>query len=439
MQIQSRKDASVVTQAENELMTMVDAQAPMGRLMRANYWLPFALSSHLVAGDAPFPVRLLGENYIAFRVEDGRIGFLDELCPHRRASLLLGRREGNAVRCIYHGWKIDVSGKVLECPTQTVRADQFAARVPVPHFPVRESGGLAWVWLGGGEAPPFPDLPFADGNAPYRWMTASRMGCNWLQGLEGTIDSAHVGFLHQTWHRVTAEMVGHANLALALDHPPSYETEFTAYGMRAAALRRTADGRTYVRVTEHLMPLVTVVSVGRSQPRDGAAFVISPVDDTNHLLFFGAFADTPLPAPEDQPGFIAPGVSPDPHDLAGLRGDRSDRWGQDRELLATGHFTGFGRNLLEEDAAVQTSMGPIVDRTKEHLSSGDLAVAQLRRMLLHALDANDRATPPPGSAKGTEAVKLPNAVEAILDDGARWQDLTVTLDSVQAAKGHRDS
>jgi phenylpropionate dioxygenase-like ring-hydroxylating dioxygenase large terminal subunit len=405
-------------------MTRVEGAAPMGRLMRANYWLPFALSSHLVAGDGPLLVRLLGENYIAFRVEDGRVGFFDEQCPHRRASLLLGRIEGDGVRCIYHGWKIDVSGRVLECPTQTVRAEQFAARVPVRHFPVHESGGLAWVWLGGGSAPPFPDLPFADENAPFRWMTVSRMACNWLQGLEGTIDSAHVGFLHQTWHRVTADMTQHANLALALDRPPSYETEFTAYGMRAAALRRTIDGRTYVRVTEHLMPLVTVVSVGRSQPRDGAVFVISPVDDTHHLLFFGAFADTPLPAPEDQPGFVAPGVIPDIHDYAGLQGDRTNRWGQDRDLLASGHFTGFGRNLLEEDAAVQTSMGPIVDRTQEHLSSGDVAVAQLRRMLLEALDSSTGVTPPPGSALGRETVRLPNACEAVLDEDCRWQDLT---------------
>ncbi len=414
----------MVTHLENERMTRVEGGAPMGRLMRANYWLPFALSSHLVSGDGPLPIRLLGENYIAFRAEDGRVGFFDEHCPHRRASLLLGRIEGDGVRCIYHGWKIDVSGRVLECPTQTVRAEQFAARVPVRHSPVHESGGLAWVWLGEGNAPPFPDLPFAEENAPYRWMTVSRMVCNWLQGLEGTIDSAHVGFLHQTWHRVTAEMTQHANLALALDQPPSYETEFTAYGMRAAALRRTIDGRTYVRVTEHLMPLVTVVSVGRSQPRDGAVFVISPVDDTHHLLFFGAFADTPLPAPEDQPGFVAPGVIPDIHDFAGLRGDRTNRWGQDRELLASGHFTGFGRNLLEEDAAVQTSMGPIVDRTQEHLSSGDLAVAQLRRMLLEALDSSNGVTPPPGSALGRETVRLPNGSEAVLDEDRRWQDLT---------------
>jgi nitrite reductase/ring-hydroxylating ferredoxin subunit len=416
----------MVTSAENELLTRVEGEAPMGHLMRANYWFPFAISSHLLAGASPLAVRLLGENYAAFRAEDGRVGFFDELCPHRRASLLLGRLEGNGVRCIYHGWKLDVSGCVVEAPTQTVRAERFAASIKVVHFPVHEAGGLAWVWLGDGDPPSFPDLPFSDSRVPHRWWTVSRMPSNWLQGLEGTIDSAHVGVLHQTWHRVTAEMAKHANLAMALDQAPTYETELTSYGMRAAALRARADGHTYARVTEHLMPFVTVTTVGRAKPRDGAVFVISPVDDTNHLLFFGAFADTPLETPEAQPGFVAPGELPDPSDFAGSSGDRLNAWGQDRRLLDDGHFTGFARNLLEEDAAVQTSMGPIVDRTEEHLSSGDLAVAQLRRMLLQAVEDRRNQSLPPGSARSETSVQMPNALEGVLDDGERWQDLLLS-------------
>jgi nitrite reductase/ring-hydroxylating ferredoxin subunit len=417
----------MVTQLENDRMTLVEGEAPMGRLMRENYWVPFALSAHLDYRLGPTPVRLFGQNYVAFRSEDGRVGFMDERCPHRRASLLLAHNEGNGIRCIYHGWKIDVSGCVAEAPTQVVRPERFAANVDVSHFPVHESGGIAWAWMGGGEPPPFPDLPFAVSNTTYSWMTVSQMGCNWLQGLEGSIDSAHVGMLHQTWHRVTADMPDHANLGLALDAPPKYQTETTSYGLQAAALRATVDGKTYVRVTEHLMPFVTVVSVGRSKPRDGAVFVISPVDDTHHLLFFGAYGDTPMPPPEDQPGFVAPGVVPDPHNYAGSRGDRSNRWGQDRTLLEAGHFTGFGRNLLEEDAAVQTSMGPIVDRTKENLSSSDAAVAHLRRMLLEALTAAEAGELPPGSSRTAGVVRLPNAAEGLVDDEDCWAELTTSL------------
>ena len=125
----------MVTRAENDLMTRVEGDAPLGRLMREHYWIPFALSENLVAGDAPTPVRLFGENYVAFRAPDGRIGFFDELCPHRRASLLLARTEDDGLRCIYHGWKLDVSGCVVEAPTQRPRHDQFCAAVQVDPLP----------------------------------------------------------------------------------------------------------------------------------------------------------------------------------------------------------------------------------------------------------------------------------------------------------------
>jgi len=415
----------MITRAENELLTRIDGDAPMGRLMQQHYWIPFALSSQLVHGEAPTSVRLFGESYIAFRAQDGRIGFLDELCPHRRASLALGRIEGNGVRCIYHGWKIDVSGCVAEAPTQLVRPEQFAARVRVSHFPVHEAGGLAWVWLGGADAPAFPELPFVGEDVCAFWCV-SRVPCNWLQGVEGTIDSAHVGVLHQTWLRQTAKVEGYGNIHLALDQPPRYETELAPHGMRAAALRRTSDGRTYVRVTEYFMPLVTVVPVGRGRPRDGSMFVFSPVDDTHHLLFYGYFADMPVKPPQELGG-AAPDFVPDPHDFAGLRGDRDSRWCQDRELMKAGHFTGFGRTLLEEDVVVQTSMGPILDRTKENLSSSDVAVAQARRMLLDALRAAGAGRPPPGSARAPEAVRMPNALEALLEGDARWENVAQGL------------
>jgi phthalate 4,5-dioxygenase len=414
----------VVTAAENELLSHVEGDAPMGRLMREHYWLPFALSAHLLAGDAPLPVRLLGENYVAFRAEDGRVGFLDELCPHRRASLALGRPEGNGVRCIYHGWKIDVSGCVVEAPTQVTRAEAFAASVRVVHFPVHESGGLAWVWLGGGDAPGFPHLPFAGEHEANSYWCVSRVPCNWLQGIEGTIDSAHANWLHRTWLRISAEDAEHANLTIALDLPPVYETETTPYGMRAAALRRMDDGRTYARINEYLVPLVSVTPVGRSHPQDGSMFVLSPVDDTHHLLFYGYFSDTPTRPPEEL-GAMSPDYVPDPRDFTGLQGDRSSRWGQDRDLMAAGHFTGFGRSLLEEDAAVQTSMGPLVDRTKEHLASSDVAVAHARRVLLDALRAERAGELPPGSARMPGGVRMPNAVEAIIESGGRWEDVVL--------------
>src|SRR5262249_6233025 len=149
--------------------------------------------------------------------------------------------------------------------------------------------------------------------------------------------------------------------------------------------------------------------------------VISPVDDTHHVLFFGYFSDAPKEPVADLRGMTAPDFVPDPFDYAGLRGDRSNRWGQDRALMKAGHFTGFARNLLEEDAAVQTSMGPILDRSQENLTSGDVAVAHARRMLLDAVTAFAAGRRPPGSALAPEAVRVPNALEVVVEAGARWE------------------
>lgn len=362
----------MTTLLENDLLTRVEGDAPMGRMMRAHSWIPFAQSDHLRHGDAPFPVRLFGEQYAASRYEDGGIGFVDELGSQR--------------------------------------------------YPVTESGGLAWVWLGEGPSPSLPEFPFADPQL-YRFWCTCRVPCNWLQGLEGSVDSVHAGVLHQTWIAEAAKLAGHSNLGFTLDRPPTYETEATSYGLRAAALRHTTDGRTYVRVTEHLLPLVTVVPVGGNMPRSGTAFAICPVDDTHHVLFFGNFGETPDRAETlDRCAMQDPRFVPDPLDYTGLRGDRSDAWGQDRALMANGHYTGFGRSLLEEDAVIQTSMGPIVDRTKEHLSSSDVAVAHLRRMLLEALTDFEAGRPPVGSARGAQPVVLPNASEALISEGGRWQE-----------------
>jgi phenylpropionate dioxygenase-like ring-hydroxylating dioxygenase large terminal subunit len=413
----------MVTFAENELMTRVEGDAPMGSLIRENYWIPFAMADHLAAGDAPLPVRLLGENYVAFRDVDGRIGFLDERCPHRRASLVLARSEGDGIRCIYHGWKIDAAGSVVDCPSQTIRPQQFAARVPVKHFPVIENGGLAWVWLGGGDAPAVPALPFSDMGL-YRTWCVSRIACNWLQGVEGSIDSMHAGVLHQTWIAEAAKLAEHSNLnAVRYDVPPVYETRATPYGMSAAAVRAMGDGGSYARITEHLMPFVSVVPVGGNLPDAGSVFVVAPVDDTHHLFFFGTYGPSPHSAASQKDiKMQADSYLPDPFDFCGLQGDRTNRWGQDRELMKAGHFTGFGRSLLEEDAAIQTSMGPIVDRSQEFLSSSDVAVAHARRMLLDALAGATRGELPPGSARTPGGITLPNCVERVLHDGERWDE-----------------
>ena len=414
----------MTTVSENELMTRVEGDAPMGRLMRENYWIPFALSENLVVGDAPTPVRLFGENYIAFRAENGQVGFFDELCPHRRASLALGRIEGNGVRCIYHGWKIDVSGCVVEAPTQVQRPEQFAANVRVAHFPVHEAGGIAWVWLGAAAEPAFPDLPFDAEHGVNTNMTVSLLPCNWLQGLEGGLDSAHGPILHQSWIReVAKEMsasIDSGGVQLTFAAVPRYETEVTPYGMRAASLRTVGDGQTYTRLSHYFFPLVIVVPTGYADHTQ--IFAFTPIDDTHHQVFFGNYGVVPQMGQREFRS-VRQDIETDPRNFAAAGGDRSNRWGQDRELMDAGHFTGVARSVIDEDALVQVSMGPIVDRSKENLSSSDVAVAQARRLILDTLAAAEEGELPPGSALAPEVVHVPHPVDGMVDDGASWRQL----------------
>jgi nitrite reductase/ring-hydroxylating ferredoxin subunit len=411
----------MVTEAENELMTRVEGEAPLGRLMRENYWIPFALSQNLVADDAPTPVRLFGENFVAFRSPDGRIGFLDELCPHRRASLLLARAEGDGLRCIYHGWKVDVSGSVVEAPTQVVRPERFCAGVAVSHFPVHEDGGIAWVWLGGEEEPAFPDLPFNDVHGLTTLMTISMVPSNWLQGLEGGIDSVHGTILHRSAIenilKARGETPDTAGVRATFAAPPRYEIDEAPFGMRQASLRDVGDDQTFLRVGHFFFPFVVVVPNGYA----GAThmFGFAPVDDTHHLLFFGNYGESPLSQAEFTA--VREDVVADPRDFAAFAGDRSMRWGQNRARMDGGHWSGFDRSAIDEDAAVQVSMGPIVDRTKENLSSSDVAIAHTRRMLLEAIASYHAGELPPGSARTPGGVRIPEPFEELLGSGEQWR------------------
>ena len=409
----------MLTREENELLTRVEGDAPMGRLMREHYWLPFALSAQLIADGAPFAARLLGKDYVAYRATDGRIGFMPERCPHRGASLLLARNEDNGLRCIFHGWKFDVSGRVLDVPSQFENPERFAASVPVRRHPVHEAGGMAWVWLGGGEAPPFPELPFAGAHDRHSWLTVSVADCNWLQGVEGTLDSVHVGTLHQSYISRGAKQRG-GTIGLTLMGPPRYEVEPADYGMRAAALRAMQDGSTYVRVSEYFMPFLCLV--GSQRDEDGALFIAVPIDDHHHLMFFGIYSMDATQRVESKIT-VTPGEPFDPFNFATIRGDRSNRWGQDRRLMEQGHFTGFASNILVEDIVVQVSMGPIVDRSDEYLCASDVAIVRARRLLLDALRDREAGKPPPGSARSAGPMRMRHPIDAVLKGGERWQDV----------------
>lgn len=405
--------------AENELLTRIEGNAPMGKMLRQRYWMPYLRSARLEADGAPVKVRLLGENYVSFRATDGRIGFFDEGCPHRGASLTLARNEDNALRCIFHGWKMDVSGVVTETPSESRNPEKFAASVPLKHYPVREAGGLLWVWLGAQGAsddiPKFPDFEFTSLPEDHLFTSYTAIECNWLQGVEATLDSSHVGLLHQSW---IAHIAGDSNL-MASNLAPRYEFQSRPYGLRAAALRPLDDGRVYARVGEFVSPFYMFVGTSNSAAGERTLFISVPVDDGHSILFFVRYS-----LADKGPLTTGPGVKmkpQDPDNFAPLPGPASQTWGQDRELMKKGHFTGFDGNILIEDIVVQVSMGPIADRTKEYLCSSDRAIVEMRRLMLKAVRDHQAGTDSSASDR-LIAYHSISANARIIPANERWED-----------------
>jgi hypothetical protein len=181
-----------------------------------------------------------------------------------------------------------------------------------------------------------------------------------------------------------------------------------------------------VRITEHLTPFISLAASNGTKTREGVIFITTPVDDERHLMFFGLYSDREKQDPVAA-AIQPPEGRPDLHNYAPLPGGREARWGQDRALMAAGHFTGFGNNVLEEDMVVQASMGPIVDRSREILSMSDVAIVKARRMLLAALDDYAAGKLPPGSALGGEPVVLPNPIDTVIEPDQKWTEAATLI------------
>jgi phthalate 4,5-dioxygenase len=422
-------ERAVLTAAENELLCRTGAQTPMGRMMR-RYWIPALLGDELAAGGAPKRVRLLGEDLVAFRDSAGRVGLVDENCPHRGASLALARNEDGALRCLYHGWRIDCTGTVRETPAEPEESS-FAARVRTTAYPTSESGGVVWAYLGppGAEPPPM-DFAFTTVGPEYRNIIKVRTECNWAQCLEGVIDSSHTMFLHSTMVRAGKDAPvtvmrddGSADRPTA-DRRPRMETQDTAYGYRYAAIRKPTidpEHMKYVRVTLFIAPIYAMFP-----PPKGwvwmQAFV--PIDDENTMFYFFQMRPGEPIRAEERVRFAAmSGLRPGIDFGADYRkfATRETNWNQDRAAMDRGEtFTGFhGVNI--EDLVVQESMGRIYDRTKEHLGTSDIAVIRMRRLMLDAVRRFEaEGAPPLGLAEPVDYARL-RAEERIVPHEVPWQ------------------
>lgn len=414
----------MLTSEENELLCRVVGQAPMGQLMR-RHWTPVCLIEEVPEPDgAPVKARLFGEDLVVFRDTEGRVGVMDEYCPHRRASLVFGRNEESGLRCLYHGWKMDVRGNVLEMVSEPA-ASGMAQKVKHLAYPTHEWGGFVWAYMGPADSRPEFQPPAWAPTADTRVTIAKAIiPCNWAQILEGAIDSAHSSSLHSSDMvpaRVeSAQATDQSWLRPSTDKAPRMQVERAAYGFRYAALRRpisNAAHNEYVRSTVFVAPATALIPPNN---RYNVANINVPRDDTSTAFYFIAWGH-----PEQTPDtatwrkFLGQTVGEDlDENYVPLR-SRENRFWQDRAAMKAGNFTGI-TGFPNQDIAMWVTMGPIADRTHERLGASDVAVVEFRKQMLDAVRAFQQGAP----AIGSGDLRIPAEVcsfQAIVPKTTDWR------------------
>ena len=395
----------MLSREDNEALVRVGPGTPMGELMRL-YWIPFFLGKDLARDGKPKRVSLLGEDLVAFRDSEGRVGLVANACAHRGAPMMYGRNEDCGLRCVYHGWKYDVTGAVTEMPAEPVRS-RLRERVKIKAYPCRERNGVVWTYMGPDKESP-PPLPNMEWNlVPEENIKLSMrvQECNWLQALEGEIDSAHAPLLHGR-----IDQQGSINQWVAKkDLRPTFECVRQDFGMSIAARRRFDDAFLYWRVNQFVMPFYTLVPPQSKFPDlSGHAWV--PMDDENTMcLMFSYHPSQPLPArtreifTEGHEGretghasrhcYVEKSPS-EPYADYWTKYNPSSNFLFDYESQQTTWFSGLP-GLWVQDAACQTGIAPIYDRSQEHLCASDTGIVMTRRFLLESLYAyRDRGIRP---------------------------------------------
>jgi phthalate 4,5-dioxygenase oxygenase subunit len=387
---------------ENALLTQTGPETPMGDYFR-RFWLPALLASELPSPDCPpVRVRLLGENLIAFRDSNGRAGLLDEFCPHRRASLFWGRNEECGLRCVYHGWKFDVDGTCVDMPNEPSEY-AFENKVRIMSYPVREYGGIVWTYMGPlNRSPELPKLEWARVPPIQRYVSKRIQETNYLQGVEGGIDSSHSNFLHASLDafRRTPEYIekvkNSTNLRARyhlLDRAPQFSVKKTDYGLLIAVRRNAEEDSYYWRLTQFLLPTYTMIPHQKGLSMHGHCWV--PRDDLTCWVWTMTWnPHTPLSA-EDWDSirnetFVH--VNVDPVTFRPVR-NLDNNYLIDREQQRKSTMTGI-QSFGSQDQAIQESMGPMVDRTRERLGTSDTAIIATRRLLLQEIRALQRGDEP---------------------------------------------
>jgi phenylpropionate dioxygenase-like ring-hydroxylating dioxygenase large terminal subunit len=389
----------VLSEKDNALLTRVGPGTPMGDLFR-RHWLPVLTSDELPEPDCPPKrLRILGEDLVAFRDTGGQPGILEAFCPHRRALLFWGRNEEHGLRCVYHGWKFDTAGRCVDMPSEP-RDSTFKDRVSARAYPAREYAGFVWTYMG--PADKQPDLPkyeWALVPDEYRQTRKWFQDSNWLQSLEGDIDTSHVSFLHRLFDTEAApppQFVPGYRKYVAQDKAPKLTVHETPYGFVYGGRRTIGEDRYYWRLTHWLAPSCSQIPGSSTR----TARVLVPIDDETTIscsIVYSterALQESERRAPAGgsgtvtlKDGYVIDGWVPD--------ANRDNDYLIDRQRQRTTNFSGMGTGPIDEDRAMTETMKPIVDRSTEHLGTTDVAIIAARRRLLHMLRDLEQGVEPP--------------------------------------------
>lgn len=417
----------MLSHKDNELMCRVGPETPMGKALR-RFWTPALQISDLPdAGGDPRRVELLGQAFVAFRTPEGEVGFLDEGCCHRGVSLALGRVENCGIRCLFHGWKFAPDGTLLETPN--VSDERFRQRVRARAYPVREAGGLIWVYIGPKELePPFPHYDWFDLHPDHRLNAYLVENSNFVQVIEALVDSSHLNTLHADGLKATTESdleYAKDNRPLMADGAPRVEAEDTEFGFQYAALRTTGPGTVEARITAFISPYAVQNPIGNLW------MAVVPASDTRSVYYHVFWDDERKigidPLRQEQLEFVGLDdkaladfgmnwATIDSPDKPSVR----NGFLQDRAAMARGEtFSGF-HSFSQEDAAVTMSAGAIKDRRFENLCPADMAIVRLYKTMLDLAKAGDSGADPvgvdvnPRAVQGTQGVVPPEGWQALV-------------------------
>jgi phthalate 4,5-dioxygenase oxygenase subunit len=468
----------MLSKEDNEILTRVGPGTPMGNLLR-RYWTPALLSSEVPEPDSPpIRVRLLGEDLVAFRDSDGQVGLFPQACPHRGASLFFGRNEDAGLRCVYHGWKFDTSGACVDMPSESAESN-FKNKVRINAYPTHESGGVIWTYMGPRETMTgFRDFG-TDSLTREEWR-ASKMysSCNWVQAMEGNMDTAHISWLHQYFGVLDTpddgtDKPGYPTNAMswkfwASDRAPRLDVDETWYGYRYAGIRTTPNGHTHVRISAYCIPYTTVVA---TIPFGSGGGLFVPIDDNSCYRWNFAtgsmrrFMEDPLfrqgslggtSQPANYPyGFLiaansdqqrnggaasqpsaASNANPGPGQR--MSGIREREWRADndykidRDVQKTRLYTGIS-NFVSQDLMVTESAGAIWDRSHEHLGTTDKSIIKMRSILINAAKDLAKGIEPPATDPSLSYRSIRSA-EKVLEPGEDWRVLGTDADPMVIEK-----